>query len=81
MKEALEIVLGFIKENNPDILKKSFIDVGANIGNHTCSLSSSFKNVCKLFEPHPLNYKLLELNTGSEKYLLYNMKLSSSKKN
>jgi len=38
------------------------IDVGANIGNHTLHFARSFQEVLA-FEPHPISFKILEINT------------------
>ena len=44
--------------------KGVFLDVGANIGNHSIMFSSHFKNVeVYAFEPFLLNYELLSYNT------------------
>lgn len=38
------------------------LDIGANIGNHSLAFSPFFKNVISL-EPHPITFRLLEINT------------------
>lgn len=39
------------------------LDVGANIGLHSCIAAESDKNTVYAIEPHPLNYQLLSRNT------------------
>lgn len=48
------------KEYN--FLNTSAIDIGANIGNHTVFFSSYFKRVIS-YEPNPITFKLLSVNT------------------
>jgi len=74
---SMEILLGsFYEEENLDVIRAKLIessqwktngwvvDVGANIGNHSLYFAKYFQNVAS-FEPHPLNFKLLEVNTAS----------------
>lgn len=56
-------------------VNSTIIDVGANIGNHTLYFSKIFKNVIS-FEPHPLTFRLLELNcTDADNIILENRAL------
>lgn len=48
------------------------IDVGANIGNHTVFFSDFFKKVIS-YEPNPITYKLLSVNT----YFLQNVEVNN----
>ena len=60
--------------------KEIFIDVGANIGNHTLYFRNSFKKIYS-FEPHPKTYKLLQLNTEDTPNIeVFNFGLSNEKK-
>ena len=60
--------------------KEIFIDVGANIGNHTLYFRNVFKKIYS-FEPHPKTYKLLELNTEDISNIeVFNFGLSNLKK-
>ena len=45
--------------------QKTILDVGANIGNHT-TFFAEFMNAEKIhaFEPHPMNFELLQRNTS-----------------
>ena len=74
---SMEILLGrFYEEENLDIIRAKLIeshqwktngwvvDAGANIGNHSLYFAKYFQKVAS-FEPHPLNFKLLEVNTAS----------------
>ena len=61
--------------------KEIFIDVGANIGNHTLYFRNGFKKIYS-FEPHPKTYKLLQLNTEDISNIeVFNFGLSNLKKN
>jgi hypothetical protein len=55
-------ILDFIKKK---IIKKKnnriFLDIGANIGNHSLNLQKYFKKII-CFEPHPLIFCILKLN-------------------
>ena len=42
-----------------------FIDIGANVGNHTIGLCDHFLH-CHAFEPDPKNFCLLEVNTAQK---------------
>lgn len=60
--------------------KEIFIDVGANIGNHTLYFRNSFNKIYS-FEPHPKTYKLLQLNTEDMPNIeIFNFGLSNLKK-
>lgn len=62
-----------------------FVDVGANIGNHT-SFFSSFFNFCVLIEPNPIAFGVLQANVDylssstSSTYILSDYALSNSEK-
>ena len=56
-KNELDLISKIIGKNN-----EIFIDVGANIGNHTLYFKDSFKEIYS-FEPHPKIYQLLKFNT------------------
>lgn len=69
---GLEILYnGFYEKSNLEALKKSFssdvnnstfLDIGANIGNHSIFFNNYFKNI-KSFEPQKKIYEILKLNT------------------
>tara|TARA_B100001027_G_scaffold184201_1_gene136181 strand:+ start:237 stop:827 length:591 start_codon:yes stop_codon:yes gene_type:complete len=72
-KSQLDIIKPFLK-------KDIFIDVGANLGNHTLYLSKHFKKIYS-FEPHPLTFKLLEINTNYKSNIkIFNFGLSQQEK-
>jgi len=72
-KEELDLISNIID-------KEIFIDVGANIGNHTLYFRNSFKKIYS-FEPHPKTYKLLQLNTEDTPNIkVFNFGLSNEKK-
>jgi len=60
--------------------KDFFIDIGANIGLSSCPVSEDFDHLY-LFEPNPLAFKILEVNTAcarqSERFSLFNFGLGS----
>ena len=51
-----------IFSKNFDFSQSTAIDIGANIGNHTVFFSDKFKRVI-CFEPNPITFKLLTVNT------------------
>ena len=60
--KCLELLFGKALAKHKDTLKnKTALDVGANIGNHSCYFAPLFKNVIS-FEPNPLPRHLLEAN-------------------
>ena len=74
-KEELDLLFKIINK------EKIFIDVGANIGNHT--LYFFRKGIKKIysFEPHPKTYKLLKINTEQKSDIkIFNFGLSNKKK-
>jgi len=72
-KNQLDIIKPFL---NRDI----FIDIGANLGNHTLYFNEYFKNIYS-FEPHPLTFKLLEINTNYRPNIkIFNFGLSEKEK-
>ena len=72
-KNQLDIIKPFLKR---DI----FIDIGANLGNHTLYFNKYFKNIYS-FEPHPLTFKLLEINTNYKSNIeIFNFGLSEQEK-
>lgn len=62
----LELINSFLKNKFPDVLKGTCLDIGANIGNHTLFYAKYFNNIFS-FEPLPMNFKLLEINTNDLK--------------
>ena len=48
-----------------DLIETHFIDVGANLGNHTIGLHAHFHH-CHAFEPDPRTFRLLEANTANK---------------
>ncbi|GAB5400293.1 MAG: hypothetical protein Aureis2KO_18780 [Aureisphaera sp.] len=51
---------------NFDLPQHNMLDIGANIGNHSVQFSEHFKHVFS-FEPNPLTFEVLKLNTRSRK--------------
>jgi FkbM family methyltransferase len=58
-KEQLNTVIGWLQSNG--LIWGSFLDIGANIGNHSLYFSKWYDRVFS-FEPNPRTFKLLELN-------------------
>lgn len=59
---------------------KLFVDIGANIGNHTLFFANKFEAILAI-EPDPIIFKVLELNTllsGSDSIEIYNVAASST---
>ena len=72
--ETLSYLRDFFKTK---MKKKQFIDVGANIGNHTNGLCSYFSN-CHAFEPNPRTFQLLKANmTGKPNVICHQLALSN----
>ena len=55
-KKQLDIIKPFLYRN-------IFIDIGSNLGNHTLYFNKYFNEIYS-FEPHPITFKLLEINTN-----------------
>lgn len=73
-------ILEFIKSNFYEY-DDTFVDVGANIGNHSIFFSKYFKNVVSI-EPSKFNFKLLKLNAGKLSNVeLFNCGCSNQNKN
>jgi FkbM family methyltransferase len=58
----LKLLEQFIKKKIPNSHKHTALDIGANIGNHSVFLSKFFNHVCS-FEPNPITYDVLLLNS------------------
>ena len=63
-REEFEASLQFLKENKFDLVNA--FDIGANIGITSLYLSSVYEQVHS-FEPHPISFQLLELNSKLSK--------------
>jgi len=75
-----KIELEFIKENLSEY-NYTFVDVGANIGNHSVFFSKYFKNVVSI-EPSKFNFELLKLNVGQLSNVeIFNYGCSNENKN
>lgn len=59
-KPQLEVLLQFL--NHIGCRFRVFVDVGANIGNHTIFFSNQFDKIIAV-EPSMINFELLKLNT------------------
>ncbi len=72
-KEQLEVIKPFLDNN-------IFLDIGSNLGNHTLYFNKNFKEIY-CFEPHPLSYSLLKLNTKYKSNIkIFNFGLSEKSK-
>jgi FkbM family methyltransferase len=56
----LETLILWLKHNN--LVNGAVLDIGANIGNHSVFFSRYFNKVF-CYEPHPLTFRILELNS------------------
>ena len=61
--QLLLLIKKFIHEKLPHAKDRVFLDIGANIGNHSVFFSNMFKKVYS-FEPNPLTYELLRINAN-----------------
>lgn len=76
----LEIFTEWLKSNHPQVFDGLAIDIGANIGNHAIYFSDYWKKVYA-FEPHPLVYKILSVNSGLvDNVKCFNFGISSSER-
>ncbi len=72
-KKQLDIIKPFLYRN-------IFIDIGANLGNHTLYFNKYFNEIYS-FEPHPITFKLLEINTNHKSNVkVFNFGLSEKEK-
>lgn len=61
--DELEIFIQWLQNfDDAEIFNGVALDVGANIGNHSLFFSDYYSAV-RAFEPHPLTYKLLSINS------------------
>jgi FkbM family methyltransferase len=70
----------FKNDENFKSKQSTCIDIGANIGNHSLFFSKWFKKVIS-FEPHPVNFKLLAMNTYGTNIEIHNLALSDVESN
>jgi len=71
-----KVMLNYIKNLN---IKGSYIDVGANIGNHSLYFAKECGNKIFAFEPDIENYRLLEENTKKYNVTSFNIGIGSCK--
>ena len=80
-KELLFFLRANLKKKNFNLEKKTVIDIGAFIGNHSIFFSRMFANVIS-FEPHPKSFEILKLNCkNSGNIKLYNFGCSDKNEN
>lgn len=79
--DELDVLFGWLKIFMPQAMfNGTALDVGANIGNHSLYFSDYFTNVFS-FEPQPLTFELLKLNSRlAHNIKCFNFGLSSSEK-
>ena len=77
--DLLKLLEQFINEKMPNSYKGTSLDIGANIGNHSVFFSKFFNKVIS-FEPNPITYDVLLLNSKysahKKNIVPYNMGLS-----
>ena len=61
-EEILDVIFKFFKSQNKNFKKGIALDIGANIGGHSIYFSKFFKKVYA-FEPHPITFRINQLNT------------------
>ncbi|MBL6427645.1 MAG: FkbM family methyltransferase [Maritimibacter sp.] len=62
-REDLDLTKRYLQERFPVALSGTFVDVGANIGNHSLYFSRYVKRVLSI-EPNPRTFKVLEVNAA-----------------
>lgn len=78
-RKALESLVVQLEVEGICVRKKIFLDIGANIGNHSVFLADYFDSVVA-FEPHPRTFKLLQANAFLKSNIVCkNMALGSVK--
>ena len=75
-RDELEILIDFLN-NIPGFKFNCFIDIGANIGNHSSFFANYFDEIY-CFEPHPLIFKILEINTSNFNAKCFNIALGET---
>ena len=60
-KNFLFFLKNYLKDNMYNTENEIAVDIGAYIGNHSIFLSKIYKKILS-FEPHPLSFKILQLN-------------------
>jgi FkbM family methyltransferase len=76
-KDELDIFIHWLKTFDKSLFEGVVLDIGANIGNHSIYFAEHFDHVCS-FEPQPLTFELLKLNSRNNKNIkLYNFGLSN----
>ena len=80
--DMLIVLKEFIKKRIPNSNNFSLIDIGANIGNHSIFFSDFFRKIYA-FEPNPLTYEILKLNSkfATKKGNIIPYKIGLSNKN
>lgn len=74
-KDEIDVLIRYF---NDEIKNNTFVDVGANIGNHSLYFQKYFKNI-KAFEPQIKIFKILKLNTENFKNIkIFNYGLDTS---
>lgn len=76
--KKLDAVFEFLEEFGFLPERKTALDIGANIGNHSLFFANTFSEVIS-FEPNPKTFELLELNCRNKNISVHN--LGASEKN
>ena len=72
-------ILAYLRELfGSNLVETNFIDVGANIGNHTIGLHDHFHH-CHAFEPNPRTFRLLKANTAGRPNIICHQTALSSR--
>lgn len=79
-KRELMTLISWLNPFLPIFKKSTFIDVGANIGNHTLFFSNYFKKIIAI-EPHKKIFNVLKLNTDEKANIkVFNYAISDENK-
>lgn len=77
-RKGLDTLFAFLEPVMPELKAGTVLDIGANIGNHSLYFARRFNRVIA-FEPHPLTYEVLGINTRQyENVLTFNHGISDS---
>ena len=75
-RDLLDVLVEFLVASDKDLERKTVIDIGANMGNHSLFFAQHYKHVYS-FEPNPRTFKLLEVNSEGRNITALNVALGN----